>query len=106
MNTRVTFTYRATLVSTGDEIYAGDEIYNVSRRAEEKRREEPNQRVSGVRRDRTHREHDHSLWLYPAPHCLVLGDRTEQQALAKFEDTELVNPGSFADDGRGLFGAR
>jgi hypothetical protein len=31
---------------------------------------------------------------------VVLGDRTEQQALAKFEDTELVNPGCFADDGR------
>ena len=44
-------------------------------------------------------EHDHALRLYPAPHCVVLGDRTEQQARAKFEDTELVNPGSFADDG-------
>jgi DNA polymerase epsilon subunit 2 len=44
-------------------------------------------------------EHDHAMRLYPAPHCLVLGDRTEQQALAKFEDTELVNPGCFADDG-------
>ena len=44
-------------------------------------------------------EHDHALRLYPAPHCIVLGDRTEQQALAKFEDTELVNPGCFADDG-------
>ena len=44
-------------------------------------------------------EHDHALRLYPAPHCVVLGDRGEQQALAKFEDTELVNPGSFADDG-------
>ena len=44
-------------------------------------------------------EHDHALRLYPAPHCVVLGDRTEQQALAKFEDTELVNPGCFADDG-------
>ena len=44
-------------------------------------------------------EHDHAMWLYPAPHCVVLGDRTEQQALAKFEDTELVNPGCFADDG-------
>ena len=44
-------------------------------------------------------QHDHALWLYPAPHMVVLGDRTEQQALAKFEDTELVNPGCFADDG-------
>ena len=44
-------------------------------------------------------QHDHALWLYPAPHMVVLGDRTEQQASAKFEDTELVNPGCFADDG-------
>jgi len=44
-------------------------------------------------------EHDHALRLYPAPHAVFLGDRSEQQALAKFEDTELVNPGCFADDG-------
>lgn len=44
-------------------------------------------------------EHDHALRLYPAPHCVILGDRTEQQALAKFEDTDFANPGCFADDG-------
>mmetsp|Transcript_5497 Transcript_5497/g.20762 ORF Transcript_5497/g.20762 Transcript_5497/m.20762 type:complete len:632 (-) Transcript_5497:1071-2966(-) len=44
-------------------------------------------------------DYDHALRLYPAPHCVILGDRTEQQALAKFEDTAFANPGCFADDG-------
>jgi len=44
-------------------------------------------------------EYDHSLWLYPAPNCIFLGDRTEQQSLANFEETSLANPGCFSDDG-------
>ena len=35
-------------------------------------------------------DYDHALRLYPAPHCVILGDRTEQQALAKFEGSYFV----------------
>lgn len=48
-------------------------------------------------------EFDHSLWLYPAPNFIFLGDRTETQCAAKYEETSLMNPGCFADDGSFLF---
>jgi DNA polymerase epsilon subunit 2 len=39
-----------------------------------------------------HWDFDHALWLYPAPHVLVLADRTAPQASAPFEDTTCFNP--------------
>ena len=39
-----------------------------------------------------HWAHDHALWLYPAPHALLLADRTAPQAAAPFEDTVCFNP--------------
>jgi len=56
-------------------------------------------------------QYDHALWLYPAPTCIFLGDRTERQSVAnhttKYESspysTTLANPGCFGgDDGEFL----
>ena len=51
-------------------------------------------------------EHDHALRLYPAPHCVVLGDRTEQQALAKFETPSSSTRGASRTTGRSPCTAR
>ena len=48
-------------------------------------------------------EFDHSLWLYPAPNFIFLGDRSETQCAAMNDETSLMNPGCFADDGSFLF---
>ncbi|CAH2060898.1 unnamed protein product [Thlaspi arvense] len=42
--------------------------------------------------------YDHSLHLYPTPHTIVLGDKSEQKVW-KFGGTTCLNPGSFATDG-------
>ncbi len=44
-------------------------------------------------------EHDHSLWLFPLPHALLLADRSAPQASCVFEDVACANPGSFGTDG-------
>ncbi|KAK9071821.1 hypothetical protein SSX86_008250 [Deinandra increscens subsp. villosa] len=40
---------------------------------------------------------DHCLHLYPTPHTIVLGDRSEQKAF-KYTGTTCFNPGSFSND--------
>ena len=35
-------------------------------------------------------EWDHSLFLYPAPHAVMLADRTVPQGTTTFEDTDTV----------------
>ncbi|RAL52183.1 hypothetical protein DM860_017320 [Cuscuta australis] len=42
--------------------------------------------------------YDHSLHLYPTPHTIVLGDKSEQKAF-KFSGVTCFNPGSFSTDG-------
>ncbi|XP_034227318.1 DNA polymerase epsilon subunit B-like isoform X1 [Prunus dulcis] len=42
--------------------------------------------------------YDHSLYLYPTPHTIVLGDRSEQKAF-KYTGITCFNPGSFSSDG-------
>ncbi|CAH2059953.1 unnamed protein product [Thlaspi arvense] len=41
--------------------------------------------------------YDHSLRLYPTPHTIVLGDKSEQKE-CKIGETACLNPGSFATD--------
>ncbi|KAL4578900.1 hypothetical protein LXL04_015031 [Taraxacum kok-saghyz] len=41
--------------------------------------------------------YDHALHLYPTPHTIVLGDRSEQKAF-KYTGTTCFNPGSFSND--------
>ncbi|KAL3512460.1 hypothetical protein ACH5RR_025177 [Cinchona calisaya] len=41
--------------------------------------------------------YDHSLHLYPTPHTIVLGDRSEQKAF-KYTGITCFNPGSFSND--------
>ncbi|KHG26454.1 DNA polymerase epsilon subunit 2 [Gossypium arboreum] len=41
--------------------------------------------------------YDHCLHLYPTPHTIVLGDRSEQKAF-KYTGITCFNPGSFSDD--------
>ncbi|CAL9231124.1 unnamed protein product [Arabidopsis halleri] len=41
--------------------------------------------------------YDHSLRLYPTPHTIVLGDKSEQD-VCKFGGTTCFNPGSFSTD--------
>ncbi|KAL0318658.1 UNVERIFIED_CONTAM: DNA polymerase epsilon subunit B [Sesamum angustifolium] len=40
---------------------------------------------------------DHSLHIYPTPHTIVLGDRSEQKAF-KYTGITCFNPGSFSND--------
>ena len=40
-------------------------------------------------------QHDHALWLHPAPEVLVLADRGNQYDV-EYEDTLAFNPGAFA----------
>nr|GMD37465.1 DNA polymerase epsilon subunit B [Ipomoea batatas] len=42
--------------------------------------------------------YDHSLHLYPTPHTIVLGDKSEQKAF-KYTGITCFNPGSFSSDG-------
>lgn len=42
--------------------------------------------------------YDHCLRLYPTPHTIVLGDRSEQKAF-KYTGITCFNPGSFSSDG-------
>ncbi|OMO73451.1 DNA polymerase alpha/epsilon, subunit B [Corchorus olitorius] len=42
--------------------------------------------------------YDHGLQLYPTPHTIILGDRSEQKAF-KYTGITCFNPGSFSDDG-------
>lgn len=42
--------------------------------------------------------YDHSLYLYPTPHTIVLGDRSEQKAF-KYTGITCFNPGSFSREG-------
>ncbi|KAL1199185.1 DNA polymerase epsilon subunit B [Cardamine amara subsp. amara] len=42
--------------------------------------------------------YDHTLRLYPTPHTIVLGDKSEQK-VCKFGGTTCFNPGSFSTDG-------
>ncbi|GMY24622.1 DNA polymerase epsilon subunit B [Fagus crenata] len=41
--------------------------------------------------------YDHCLYLYPTPHTIVLGDRSEQKAF-KYTGITCFNPGSFSND--------
>ncbi|XP_022731107.1 DNA polymerase epsilon subunit B isoform X1 [Durio zibethinus] len=41
--------------------------------------------------------YDHCLHLYPTPHTIILGDRSEQKAF-KYTGITCFNPGSFAED--------
>ncbi|CAC34504.1 DNA polymerase epsilon subunit B-like protein [Arabidopsis thaliana] len=41
--------------------------------------------------------YDHALRLYPTPHTIVLGDKSEQE-VCKFGGTTCFNPGSFSTD--------
>ncbi|XP_031251129.1 DNA polymerase epsilon subunit B [Pistacia vera] len=41
--------------------------------------------------------YDHSLHLYPTPHTIVLGDKSEQKAF-KYTGITCFNPGSFSSD--------
>ncbi|KAK8550103.1 hypothetical protein V6N12_038834 [Hibiscus sabdariffa] len=41
--------------------------------------------------------YDHCLHLYPTPHTIVLGDKSEQKAF-KYTGITCFNPGSFSDD--------
>jgi DNA polymerase epsilon subunit 2 len=41
--------------------------------------------------------YDHCLRLYPTPHTIVLGDKSEQKAF-KYAGITCFNPGSFAND--------
>ncbi|KAF8389639.1 hypothetical protein HHK36_024158 [Tetracentron sinense] len=41
--------------------------------------------------------YDHCLLLYPTPHTIVLGDRSEQKAF-KYTGITCFNPGSFSND--------
>ncbi|XP_021291975.1 DNA polymerase epsilon subunit B isoform X2 [Herrania umbratica] len=41
--------------------------------------------------------YDHCLHLYPTPHTIILGDRSEQKAF-KYTGITCFNPGSFSDD--------
>ncbi|KAH8491983.1 hypothetical protein H0E87_021543, partial [Populus deltoides] len=41
--------------------------------------------------------YDHCLHLYPSPHTIVLGDRSEQKAF-KYTGITCFNPGSFSND--------
>lgn len=41
--------------------------------------------------------YDHCLHLYPTPHTIVLGDRSEQKAF-KYTGITCFNPGSFSND--------
>ncbi|KAM7250097.1 hypothetical protein ACFE04_021980 [Oxalis oulophora] len=41
--------------------------------------------------------YDHCLHLYPTPHAIVLGDKSEQRAF-KYTGITCFNPGSFAND--------
>ncbi|KAF9671236.1 hypothetical protein SADUNF_Sadunf12G0026400 [Salix dunnii] len=41
--------------------------------------------------------YDHCLHLYPSPHTIVLGDKSEQKAF-KYTGITCFNPGSFSDD--------
>lgn len=41
--------------------------------------------------------YDHALHLYPTPHTIVLGDRSEQKAF-RYTGTTCFNPGSFSSD--------
>ncbi|EFJ04303.1 hypothetical protein SELMODRAFT_236997 [Selaginella moellendorffii] len=43
-------------------------------------------------------EYDHAMRLYPTPHTIVLGDRTEQK-LFKYMGVTAFSPGSFSVDG-------
>lgn len=42
--------------------------------------------------------YDHSLHLYPTPHTIVLGDKSEQKSF-KYDGITFFNPGSFSTDG-------
>ncbi|KAI6694285.1 hypothetical protein NL676_021995 [Syzygium grande] len=42
--------------------------------------------------------YDHSLHLYPTPHTIVLGDKSEQKAFS-YTGITCFNPGSFSNDG-------
>lgn len=41
--------------------------------------------------------YDHCLYLYPTPHALVLGDKSEQKEF-KYTGITCFNPGSFSND--------
>ncbi|KAE8125908.1 hypothetical protein FH972_020669 [Carpinus fangiana] len=41
--------------------------------------------------------YDHCLYLYPTPHTIILGDRSEQKAF-KYTGITCFNPGSFSND--------
>ncbi|XP_042960648.1 DNA polymerase epsilon subunit B isoform X1 [Carya illinoinensis] len=41
--------------------------------------------------------YDHCLYLYPTPHAIILGDRSEQKAF-KYTGITCFNPGSFSND--------
>lgn len=47
-------------------------------------------------------EWDHSLWLYPLPHALVVADSDLESSRFTFDTTSCINPGSIA---QGSFGA-
>ena len=40
-------------------------------------------------------QHDHAMWLHPAPDVLILADRQHQFQLT-YEETLAFNPGGFA----------
>ncbi|PHT87834.1 hypothetical protein T459_09940 [Capsicum annuum] len=42
--------------------------------------------------------YDHGLHLYPTPHTIVLGDKSEQKAF-RYTGVTCFNPGSFSNDG-------
>lgn len=42
--------------------------------------------------------YDHCLHLYPAPHTIVLGDKSEQKEF-RYHGVTCLNPGSFSNDG-------
>lgn len=44
-----------------------------------------------------HWDYDHALYLYPTPHTIVLGDKSEQKSF-KYTGITCFNPGPFSDD--------
>lgn len=42
---------------------------------------------------------DHTLWLHPQPHALIIADRGAAHAVVGFEDVACCSPGCFGEDG-------
>ena len=42
-----------------------------------------------------HWDFDQSMWLYPLPDLVVIGDKLDHFTSEKFEGCQVVNPGSF-----------